>query len=288
MTGAGGLLGGRLAELLANHFDVVAGVRQAPAPAGLTTARLDLDDHDALGRTLDALRPAAVVHSAALSEPDRCERQPDLAWRVNVEATRALASACRARGLGFVALSTDMVFDGRQGARGEDAPPAPIQVYGRTKLAAESAALAAHPGAAVVRVCLVGGRGHGPRGSATEAVAWALRRGARPRLFVDQRRTPADAVSLADLLVRLLQRGGAGIYHCGGPETVTRHELGLRVARVLGLDAGLIDACRSDEVPQSAERPRDVSLRCERARRELGWTPRPLDEAIAAGRPSSD
>lgn len=284
VTGAAGLLGGRLAELLAAGFDVRAGVRTSDAPEGLVRAPLDLLDEVALARALDEATPEAVVHAAALGEPDHCEREPELAWRVNAEASGVLARLCRARGLRLVALSTDMVFDGRQGLRGEDDEPAPLQVYGRSKLAGERAVFEAHPDAAVVRVCLVGGRGHGRRGSATEAVAWALRAGGRPRLFIDQRRTPVDAETVADLVARLLRQGGTGIFHCGGPETVTRHELGQRVARVLGLDAGLIDAVRSDDVPQTAARPRDVTLRSERARRELGWVPRALDEAIGDGR----
>lgn len=284
VTGAGGLLGGRLAELLRAHFNVRGVARRTPAPAGLRTVELDLLDASALARELDAIGPDAVVHAAALAEPDRCERDPDLAWRVNAGACFTLARLCRARGVRLVALSTDMVFDGREGERAEGDPPAPAQVYGRTKLAGEQALFEAHPDAAVVRVCLVAGHGHGTRGSATETVAWTLRRGARARLFVDQRRTPTDPESVADLVSRLLRQGGAGVYHCGGPERVTRHELGLRVASVLGLDATLIDAARSTDVPQAAPRPCDISLRCDRARDELGWQPRPLDVAIGEGR----
>jgi dTDP-4-dehydrorhamnose reductase len=286
VSGAGGLLGGRLAALLAQPFAVVAGVRRAPAPDGLLQAALDLDDADALERLLDREQPAAVVHSAALSEPDRCEREPELAWHANVEASARLARVCGARGLALVLLSTDMVFDGREGGRAEDDAPAPLQVYGRTKLAAERAVLETHADAAVVRACLVAGRGHGARGSASESVAWALARGERPRLFVDQRRTPADASSLADLLTRILTRGGSGVYHCGSAEAVTRHALGRRVAAILDLDAGLIDSLRSDDLPQLAARPRDVSLTCDRARRELGWSAPALDAVIADGRPA--
>lgn len=287
VTGAGGLLGGRLAVLLGRAFDVRGGVRVGAAPTGLTTVPLDLLDETALARVFDEVEPAAVVHAAAMGEPDRCEQAPELAMRVNAEACGTLARLCRSRGLRLVALSTDMVFDGRQGQRGEDDEPAPLQVYGRSKLAGERALLAGHPDAAIVRVCLVGGRGHGARGSATEAVAWTLRRGARPRLFVDQWRTPVDPESVADLVARLLRGSERGILHCGGPEVVTRHALGLRVAARLGLDAGLIDAVRSADVPQAAPRPRDVTLVSRRAQ-ALGWTARPLDAAIADGRATPD
>lgn len=287
VSGAGGLLAGRLAALLASRFDVVAGVRTTPAPSGLTTMRLDLLDEAALARALDEAALQAVVHAAAIGEPDRCERDPELAMRVNAEASGVLGRLCRERGLRLIALSTDMVFDGRRGWRREDDEPAPVQVYGRSKLAGERALLDAHPDAAVVRVCLVGGRGHGRRGSATESIAWTLSRGERARLFTDQRRTPVDPETVAELVSCLLRRRETGIFHCAGAEPVTRHELGLRVAERLGLDPGRIDAVRSTELPQAASRPPDVTLTCDRAR-GLGWTPRPLDDAVREGRAAPD
>src|SRR5688572_28651508 len=106
VTGAGGLLGGRLAEILAGSFRVIAARHEAaPAPAPEVVS-LDLLDESSLLHALDEARPDAVVHSAALADADRCEREPDLARRVNVDASIWLARACRARDIRLVALST--------------------------------------------------------------------------------------------------------------------------------------------------------------------------------------
>jgi dTDP-4-dehydrorhamnose reductase len=157
-------------------------------------------------------------------------------------------------------------------------------VYGRTKLAGEETVLATDPTAAVVRVALTLGRGHGPRGTSTESIAWALGAGREVPLFTDEYRTPVDAESVADAVVRLLERGGAGRFHLGGPERLSRHALGLRVARALGLpESGLVACLQSDHAFGDA-RAKDVSLDSTRARRELGWQPRPIDEAIREGR----
>jgi dTDP-4-dehydrorhamnose reductase len=118
-------------------------------------------------------------------------------------------------------------------------------------------------------------------------VAWALRAGSGVRLFTDQYRTPVDATSVAGALLALLRVGGEGRYHLGGPERVSRHELGLRVADNLGLSAAGIEAVSQAEVSIGAARPADVSLDSSRARRELGFAPRALEEAIREGRRQS-
>jgi dTDP-4-dehydrorhamnose reductase len=286
VTGAGGLVGGRLAATLAARFEVLAGVHRAAAPAGLAPVPLDLLDPASLARALEGSRPDAVVHAAALAEPDRCQGDPGAAQRLNVDATAELARACGRAGIRLVAVSTDLVFPGDRGGLTEDDPPAPLQVYGRTKVDAERVALAECPGAAVARLALVSGAGHGPRGTSTEAVAWALRQGRPLRLYTDQHRTPVDPDSLADAVARMLERPLAGLVHVGGPERVSRYELGRRVAAVLGLDASLLEPVPSAAHVQGAPRPADVSLDSTRARRELGWEPLGLDEAIRRGRPA--
>jgi dTDP-4-dehydrorhamnose reductase len=245
---------------------------------------VELTDRDALERALDAERPDAVVHAAVVSRADECERQPALAEAVNTRLAAHLAVACRSRGLRLVGLSTDLVLGGDRAFSDEETPPAPTSVYGRTKLAGEEALLAAHPSAAIARVSLVIGRGHGSRPTASEAVAWALREGRRLRLYEDEYRTPVDDASVADAVARLLVRGGSGRFHLGGPERLSRHSLGHRVARVLGLPPRGIDAGRQADHPGPDRRPPDTSLDSRRTRRELGWSPRPLDVALAESR----
>jgi dTDP-4-dehydrorhamnose reductase len=284
VTGAGGLVGGRLATLLSARFAVVAGWHTAPPPAGLPEVQVDLLSTPALEVALKKARPDGVVHAAALADADWCEREPGLAERMNVGVSEALAALCEKRGTRLVVVSTDLVFSGDRAFVGETDTPRPILVYGRTKLKGEEAALARAPGAAVVRVALVHGRGHGRRASASEAIAWRLRAGEPVALFTDQYRTPVDAQSVAAGLEGLLLGAASGIFHFGGPERLSRHALGLRVAEVLGLPAHLIRPALQAELPLPAPRPADVSLDCRRAGELLGWKPRSVDDGIREGR----
>jgi dTDP-4-dehydrorhamnose reductase len=285
VTGAGGLLGGRLAGLLHERgLEVLAAHRLSIPPPGPRPVLVELTDREALARLLDASRPDAVVHAAALGRSHRCEERPDEAEQVNARLPGTIARECRERGLRLVALSTDLVFGGDRGFLREDDPPDPLGVYGRTKLAGEEATLSACPGAAVVRVALVLGRGHGARATSTESVARALLAGQAVRLFTDEHRTPVDPESVSDAVACLLACSAAGLFHLGGPERVSRYEVGLRVARWLGLsEAGIVAGRQADHTGPD-RRAADVSLDSARARRELGWDPRPIDEAIRESR----
>jgi len=284
VTGAGGTLGGRLATLLSGRHSVVAGRHAGPTPEGLETIPLDLLSRASVEGALDGSAPDAVLHAAALADPDRCERDPEAAAALNVGASALLARLCRQRRVRLVALSTDLVFAGDRQAWAETDPPAPLLAYGRTKLAGEEATRAEHPGSAVARVALVLGRGFGPRPTASEAVAWSLGQGKRVRLFVDQFRTPVDGDSLAEALGRLLEGSATGTFHLGGPERLSRYDLGVRTAGRLRLDAGLIEPVQAARHAVGALRPADVSLDSSRAQRELAWTPRALDASIGDGR----
>ena len=284
ITGAGGLLGGRLCERLAREHDVTGVIRQHGAPDGLRSRATDLANEAEVAEILRLERPAAVIHAAALADPEACEREPDRSRRDNVVATTLLASACGRAGARLIAISTDLVFDGTRALSSEAAPPGPRMEYGRSKLEAETAAGAACPGAVILRVGLVCGRGHGPRRTASEALALRMGRGEPVTLYEDEWRTPVGSDSVADALSAILRTQNArGIFHIAGVERLTRVQLGERVAAVLGLDASLIRRATQGS-HQGAPRPKDVSLDISRARSELGWTPGSLDDAIRGGR----
>jgi dTDP-4-dehydrorhamnose reductase len=285
VTGAGGTVGGRLAELLARRgHDVTGVVRQAAAASVVRAIAADLGEPDRIEEVLDASRPEAVLHCAAFSNADACEREPAVAERLNVLLPGWLGRGCRRRGVRLISVSTDLVLDGGRPLSTEaDDVPASALVYGRTKRAGERAVLGAWERHVVLRIPLMVGRGHGARGTSSETVLWALRAGRRPRLFTDQFRSPTDPESLAELVELCLASTAAGLFHGGGGERVSRYELGVRVARLFGLDPAAIVATTAAE--QAVPRPRDASLDSSRAVRELGWRPRALDEALAESRP---
>ncbi|MDE2290605.1 MAG: sugar nucleotide-binding protein, partial [Elusimicrobia bacterium] len=142
LTGASGFLGRALALRLGADHEVV-GTRHAhgdPVP-GCRLVELDASSAEACADLVRRTRPALVVHAAAVSKPDACERDPERAEAVNVGATAALAAAAAEVGARFVFFSSDQVHDGRAAPYADGTVPSPLSAYGRQKVRAEEAAL---------------------------------------------------------------------------------------------------------------------------------------------------
>jgi dTDP-4-dehydrorhamnose reductase len=256
LTGASGLLGGYLRRELARTD---AEVTAWGGPRGATGMLfIDLANLDQVAAAFRAARPDVVLHAAAVSSVAVAYREPPRARQVNQVATERLAALAGDSGARLVYVSTDLVFDGERGGYRETDPAKPLSVYGRTKLAAEPAVLAA--AGVVARVSLLFGPGlDGRRGFFDEQVD-CIRSGRPMRLFADEWRTPLALETAAEALVCIAQSDYKGLLHLGGPERMSRHEMGTRLARHLGCsEARLLEVTR-DSVEAPEPRPRDTSL----------------------------
>lgn len=286
VIGASGQVGRHVAAALrARGWEVTGTYAAHPAP-GLR--RLDVLDDPAVEACIREVAPAVCVLSAAMTNVERCEAEPERAEAANARAPGVVAAACRQVGARLLYLSTEYVFDGTSGPYGEEDPPSPVSVYGRTKLEGERRILAADPANLAVRTTVV--FSHDPAG--TNFVMQLLARlgkGERMRVPADQLSSPTYAPDLGDALGQLcepdvpdrLSRFPAPqVLNVVGPEVVDRHTFAVRAARALGLDPGLLDAVETAALGQKARRPLRAGLRVDRLR-ALGLRMRSLDEALA-------
>ncbi|MBI3506845.1 MAG: dTDP-4-dehydrorhamnose reductase [Proteobacteria bacterium] len=260
VTGASGFIGSRLLEHLPNEgaFEVSGLAHSNPAP-GLRA--LDLTDESSVAGFLRELKPDAVVHAAAMGDPDKCETNPEAARRVNVDATRHVAEACAGLGARLVYFSTDLVFDGERGMYVETDATRPINAYSRTKVESERLVLERCPGAAIVRVSLVYGRVRTGRPTFMDWLRERLARGETVRAFQDQFRSPTSCAQLPAVIAGLLRRPEArGVFHWSGGQRASRYDYALELCRVFGFPERLVEPSRMDEVAAKAMRPRDASL----------------------------
>jgi dTDP-4-dehydrorhamnose reductase len=281
VTGANGLLGAEAVGQLGGHEVLALG--RGPCrlpPAGFGYAEVDLGDGRTVEAALRAFRAEAVLHAGAATDVDGCEREPALAWRVNVDGTAEVARACRALGARLVAVSTDYVFDGEAGPYGEEDLPNPRGAYARTKRCGEEAALLLAPDAAVARVAVVYGGRPSARPTFAAQVVERLSRGEPVRAFSDQRvSTTLASAGAARCLELLLETGYRGVLHLSDATVLDRVELAHRIARRFGL-AGEIVPVRTAEVKLLAPRPLRGGLKVERAAALLRNRPLSIDEAL--------
>jgi dTDP-4-dehydrorhamnose reductase len=261
LTGASGQLGAYLiARLLDLDHEVVAwsgtgtGERQ-----GVRLTPVDLLDAEGSSRALAEAGPDAILHAAAITSTEAVRLDPPRARAINVEATRRIAEWADRRGRRLVFTSTDLVFDGSRPWNRESDPAEPIVAYGRTKLDAESAVLAAS-GGIVARVCLMFGPSRCGRPYLFDRAIEAIREGRPQSFFEDEFRTPLDLATAAVILVRLVESDLSGVFHVAGPERISRFELMQRASTALGLDTTLVRPNRRADVVFPEPRPVDVSL----------------------------
>ena len=231
VTGSSGLLGLNLIQEVMAAHDVIGVDRGKLVNAPFKLIKADLLDPGAVDLVLDTAQPAWLINCAALPDLDACEDNPDLARRLNLDLPAQMAKVCKARGVAFVHISTDAVFDGKKdGFYTEDDAPNPLGVYAETKLLGERAVLAENPNAIVARVNFYGWSLSGRR-SLAEFFYHNLTHGKSMSGFTDVLFCPMLVNHTARTLVKMLQKNLSGLYHLVGPQAMSKYRFGVEIAR---------------------------------------------------------
>jgi len=278
LFGATGIVGAHLLSALAPRFEVTAVRFRSPErEAPVRWEQVGPDPEESAG-LVARLAPRIVVNAAALARIGDCQGDPDAAERLNVALPEALADAAGEAGARLVHLSTDQVFDGAKGRYVETDEPTPYTVYGITKREGERRVLDRPGGVAVVRLNLVYGPSRGNAPSGTEEMIAAARRGDPVFLFTDEFRSPLFVGDAAAALEEVARSDFAGILHLGGPERLSRYELGSTILSRHGL-GGMAVAASIEQHPGPPRAP-DTSFDSRRARELLANPPAPLEDRV--------
>lgn len=273
VTGSNGLLGRKLVEL----------IEKEPGIKLLATNRSTLDVTDLLmtKRVVDQFKPDVIINAAAMTQVDECELNKEKCWKQNVDSVKNLVEVCKENNIYLVHVSTDFIFNGKEGPLAESAVPDPVNFYGESKVEGEHIILTSGLPASIIRTVLVYGVTSDM--SRSNIVLWvkkSLEEGKPIRVVNDQFRTPTLAEDLAMGCLLAAKKKAAGIFHVSGYEMMTPYDIAIRTADFFGLDKRLITPTDASEFTQPARRPARTGFIIDKARRVLGYEAHSFEEGL--------
>jgi len=282
VTGAAGLLGQKLAERAAaaghdvSRFDLIA----APQAGAGPVHHLDVSNRDDVKRTIGDLAPEWVLNTAAYTAVDAGEANEERVRSVNVDGVSNLLEAAEGTGTRVLTLSTDYVFDGREGPYAEDVPRNPLGIYGASKAEMEDVVSENGGPHLVVRTMVLYGAAPGVRTNFGLWVLHKLQAGEEIRVVTDQLGNPTLASDLARILLEMVEQSGSGLYNAVCADRVSRYEFAVRLAGTFGLDKEKIIPVTTGELGQDADRPLESGFILDHLREDFGIEPLDLERSL--------
>ena len=286
ITGANGLLGQKLVSILGDskHSILASGqgdCRILNLPENASYQPCNVTNEEEVKQTWIDFQPDAVIHTAAMTNVDECELNPEKCQVQNVVATQNVIQACEMVGAQLIHLSTDFIFDGSSGPYSEMDKPNPISIYGQSKLDAETLVQKASCPWSIVRTVLV--YGIAPGLSRSNIILWvkaSLEQGKEIQVVDDQFRTPTLAEDLATGCILIAEKKAEGIFNISGKDFLTPYEMAIQTADFFSLNKGLIKQATAATFTQPAKRPPRTGFDISKAVQELGYNPHSFREGI--------
>lgn len=261
ITGAKGYIGGYLENALKERFLTMP----TDIPCDLL---LKSNVHNILNRYF----PDVIVHCAGTKDLFSCEKDPQTAYRINVETTKNLADAIDGVEVKFVFLSSDYVFSGDKGMYREEDIPSPKTVYGKTKLVCEKY-IQNLSNYTICRTANVYGEGN----KFFSFILDSLKDGKAVDVYNDSFFSPTYIGDLAEMVSVIITKDISGLLHTAGPDRISRYDFAKRIAKYFGLDAGLIHPVHR---PKDSPIANDTSLDVNISMEKLGMRFMGIDEGL--------
>jgi dTDP-4-dehydrorhamnose reductase len=271
VIGAEGMLGRDLVDVLHSFFP-------EDAVVGWDMEEIDIQKEEESVFKIEKLRPNIVIHVAAYTDVDRCERDEEKAFAVNAEGTKYVAlaaSRCRAK---LIYLSTDYVFDGnKREPYVESDLPHPLNVYGRSKWQGEQYVQELVKNGLIIRTQWLYGR-YGKNFVAS--ILQQAREKKALSIVNDQIGSPTYTVDLAKAISVLIQFNAQGIFHAANSDHCTWFTFGQAILNLLGMNEVKVIPISSGALDRPAVRPSYSVFNCQKLKEKTGLTLRPWSEAL--------
>jgi dTDP-4-dehydrorhamnose reductase len=290
LTGANGMLGSSLAEMLSKseHKIWATGRGECRLPSHLLHANfsyhsLDITHKDDVDQIISLFKPDVIIHAAAITQVDDCELNKSFCYSVNVDGTRYLLESAEDMNARFCLISTDFVFSGESGPYSENDPTGAVNYYGQTKELAEQLVMSSRLNWSIARTVLLYGKSDPSKRS--NFIYWVkqnLEDGKHIKVVNDQIRTPTFIPDLANGIGLMIEKGARGIFHLSGKDILTPYQMAILIAKHLRLNESLIEPVDASIFTQVGKRPLRTGFVIDKAIKELGYLPTSFENALTA------
>ena len=280
VTGSAGLVGQNVVRDLVKQDYEVYSIYHDEKPIYGTSIRLDLTDLEKIKQIMQKIKPDIVIHLAAMTNVDLCETEKELAHTINAKSTETLAKEAAKINAFFVYVSTDYVFDGKDGMRTEEAKTNPLGYYGQTKLEGEESLNNLASNWAIARTSTPFGI-HSKKKSFPLWVKENLESNKEIKVLTDQFTSPTYVPNLSKMIIEIAIKQINGITHLAGSTKISRYDFAVMIAEKLNLDKSLLLKAKSEEMSWKAKRPKDSSLDVTKATETLNEKPQDIQQSLS-------
>ena len=277
VTGAFGQLGFALNEVLSNSYDLIrTGLVIPNDQSGLL---VNIQNKIHLNEVITSLSPDLIINLAAMTNVDGCEENPALAKEVNIAGVQHLCDSFKGK---IIHISTDYVFDGKNGPYSENDKVCPISVYGQTKLASEQILLNNSSNHLIIRGNVLYDHITYTKASFLNWVVESLQNNQKIKVVNDQFNNPTWTRSMADIIELCINNDVNGVLHWGDSDHVSRYDFALMIAEKYSLKTSLISPILTEELSQKANRPLQSGLITDKIVKMLNVIPPSIDDCLTA------
>ncbi len=285
IVGANGMLGQRTIDFYIPNKSVelfACSIEEEPLFNSVEYLCCNITERDKIKKAVYNFMPDVIINAAAYTNVDLSETERETAWKINVKGVEHLAEAARVIDAHIIHISSDYIFDGKNGPYSEDAKPNPLGYYGRTKLASENVLKISGAVHTILRTNVLYGVASKSKADFVKWLIDTVSKGKPVKIVDDQINNPTFIDDLIQAISKVIEFRKLGVYNIGGKEFISRYEFTKIIAEYFNLDKSLISPVTTEELKQSAKRPLKSGLITLKAESELGYKPVSIRESLEA------
>jgi len=279
VTGSAGLIGNQLVHDLEKSGEIVYSCYNNVKPIHGIPIQLDLLDLEKIHKIFKKIQPDIVIHSAALTDVERCEVDQKLANSINVKATEVIAKEIENISGYLMYISTDYVFDGNQGLYKETDLTNPLSNYGTTKLSGEKIIQDKTSRWSIIRTSTPFGK-HYLKKTFPVWVYENLKINKKINILENQFTSPTYVPNLSEMILEIIFHRLEGFFHLAGSTKISRFEFAKMIATKFDLNLSLLNPVKIDSMPWKAIRPIDSSLDISKINTVLKTKPYTINQSL--------